>query len=127
MPVACGLWLLCRIVFRVVIKLALCCKSSLLEVLNLLMLPVQHRHKAILQPGGRLSLFFRSSKQSCGWWKPPFLQFAQRVVFLALTCTPFFRQEISRSWFLMSLLSFLTRATRLSFFVERVVLFNTSF
>ena len=30
MPVACGLWILCTIVFRVGLKLALCCKISLL-------------------------------------------------------------------------------------------------
>ena len=64
MPVACGLWLLCllcRLVFRVGLKLALCCKSSLLEVLNLFMLPVPHRQKALIQPGGHLSLFLISS------------------------------------------------------------------
>ena len=127
MPVACGLWLLCRLFFRVGLKLELCCKSSLLEVLELLRLPVPHRHKALLQPGGRLSLFFRSSNKSCGWWKPSFLKCAQRAVLLALNCTPFFMREISRSRFLMSLLSFLTMATRLLLLVERVVLFNTSF
>ena len=39
------------------LKLALCCKSSLLEALKLLMLPVPHRHRTLLQPRGRLSFF----------------------------------------------------------------------
>ena len=108
------------------LKLALCCKISLLEVLKLLMIPVPHRHKALLQPGGRFYLFFRSSQKSCCWWKPSLLQFVQMVVFLALTFPPFFRREIYRSRLLMSLLCFLTRATRLSLLVEIVVLFNTS-
>ena len=125
MLVACGLWLLCTIVFRVGLKLALCCNIVLLESLKLIMLPVPHRHKALLQPGGGLSLFFRSSWQSCGWWNPSFYQFERRVVFLALTCPPFFRREIPRLRFLISPLSFLTRSTRLSLIVERVVLFNT--
>ena len=90
------------------------------------MLPVPHRHKALLQPGGRLYLFFSSSYHASGWWNPPFLQFLQRVVFLALTCPPLFRREISLSRFLMSPLSFLTRATRLSLLVARVFFFNNS-
>ena len=70
MPVTCGRLLLCRIDVlcrldvRVGLKLALCFRSSLLEVLKFFMLPIPHRHKALLQPGGRLSLFLISSKQS---------------------------------------------------------------
>ena len=144
MPVACGCCLLCRLdVFcrlevRVVLKLALCFKSSLLEVLKLcfksslpymlkLIMPsVPHCHKALLQPGGNLYLFLISSKKYWGWRKPSFLQLAHRVVFLALGWPPFFRREISRSKFLMSLLWFFTRATRLLLLVPSVVLFNTS-
>ena len=81
MPLACGCWLLCRLYVlcrldvRVGIKLALyfkslllevlklCFKSSLLDVLKLSMPSVPHRHKALLQSGGPLSLFLISSKQ----------------------------------------------------------------
>ena len=85
------------------------------------MLPVPYHHNALLQPVGRLSLFISSSYHASGWWNPSFLQFVQRVVFLAETCPPFFRREISRSMFLMSPLNFLTKATRLLLLVARVV------
>ena len=57
MPVACMVdlyWL----VVKVGLKLEVLVKGSLLDFLNLLVLSVPHSHKAVLQPGGRLSLFF---------------------------------------------------------------------
>ena len=45
---------------NVVLKLAVCVKGSLLDVLNLLLPSTPHRHKALLRPGGRSSLFFAS-------------------------------------------------------------------
>ena len=59
MPVACIVdlyWL----DIKVGLKLAVCFKGSLLDVLNVLLPSVPHRHKALLRPGGRLSLFFAS-------------------------------------------------------------------
>ena len=45
---------------RVVLKLAQGVKSVLLDLLIFLTVP--HRHNELFQPGGRLSLFFTSSK-----------------------------------------------------------------
>ena len=56
MPVACIVDLYWLDV-KVVLKLAVCVKGSLLDVLNLLLPSVPHRNKALLQPGGRLSSF----------------------------------------------------------------------
>ena len=47
---------------RVGLKLALVVKSLSLDVLILLTFP--HRHNKLFQPGGRLSLFFTSSKHA---------------------------------------------------------------
>ena len=47
---------------RVGLKLALGVKSLSLDVLILLTVP--HRHNELFQPGGRLSLFFTSSKHA---------------------------------------------------------------
>ena len=57
MPVACkeDVHLL---VVKTGLKLAVLVNGSLLDFLKLLVLSVPHRHKALLQPGGRLSLFF---------------------------------------------------------------------
>ena len=52
MPVACLFVLLCTIDFSVGLKLALSSKIVFLELLKLLMLPVPHCHKALLQLGG---------------------------------------------------------------------------
>ena len=41
---------------KVELKLAVCVKGSLLDVLNLLLPSVPPRHKALLQPAGRLSM-----------------------------------------------------------------------
>ena len=60
MPVACMVDLYWLDV-KVRLKLAVCVKGSLLDVLNLLLPSVPHRHKSLLQPGGRLSLFFAIS------------------------------------------------------------------
>ena len=57
MPVACIVdfyWLN----FKVGIKLAVCVKGSLLDVLNVLLPSVPHSHKALLQRGGALFLIF---------------------------------------------------------------------
>ena len=60
MPVACTVDLYWLDV-KVGLKLAVCVKGSLLDVLNLLLISFPHRHKALFRPGGRLSLFFASS------------------------------------------------------------------
>ena len=57
MPVACIVDLYWLDV-TVGLKLAVCVKGSLLDVLNLLLTSVPHRHKVLLQPVGRMSLFF---------------------------------------------------------------------
>ena len=60
MPVACMedlYWL----VVNVGLKLAVLVNGSLLDFLKLLVLYVPHRRKALLQPGGRLSLFLANS------------------------------------------------------------------
>ena len=59
-PVACKedvYWL----VVKAGLKLAVLFNGSLLEFLKLLVLTVPHRHKALLQPGVRLSLFLANS------------------------------------------------------------------
>ena len=60
MPVACkeDVHLL---VVKTGLKLAVLVNGSLLDLLKLLVLSVPHRHKALLQPGGRLSLFLDKS------------------------------------------------------------------
>ena len=49
-------------IFRVGLKLARAVKSLSLDLLVLLTVP--HRHNKLFQPGGRLSLFFTSSKHA---------------------------------------------------------------
>ena len=51
MPVACMVDLYWLYV-KVGLKLAVCVKGLLLDILNLLLLSVPHRHKALLQTGG---------------------------------------------------------------------------
>ena len=59
-PVAC-MEDLYWIVVKAGLKLTVLVNGSLLDLLKLLVLFVPHRHKALLQPGGRLSLFFANS------------------------------------------------------------------
>ena len=59
-PVACMedlYWL----VVKAGLKLAVLVNGSLLDFLKLLVLSVPHHHKALLQPGGKLSLFLANS------------------------------------------------------------------
>ena len=49
------------IVVKAGLKLSVLVNGSLLEFLKLLVLSVPHRHKALLQPGGHLSLFLANS------------------------------------------------------------------
>ena len=61
MPMACRLDVLYGLDVKVGLNLEACVKGLLLELLNLSLSSVSHRHKALLQPGGRFSLFFVSS------------------------------------------------------------------
>ena len=56
MPVACKEYIYGLVVMEG-LKLSVLV-NGYLEFLKLLVLTVPHRHKALLQPGGRLSLFF---------------------------------------------------------------------
>ena len=67
MPVACKEYVY-GIVVMAGLKLSVLFNGSLdFLKLKLCVLTVPHRHKALLQPGGRLSLFLANSYQSWGW------------------------------------------------------------